>query len=84
LLYNPEQFKAWKNGMEELILLGQIPGTSIHITFSSWLLVALCTGLLLAILYDRRHQQRLFLSAVYLSLRFSKRKMIKQFDVIAL
>jgi len=70
--------------MEELILLGQVPGTSIHITFSSWLLIALCTGLLGAVTYDHRHEQRLFLSAIYLSLRLNRRKMLKQFDQIAL
>jgi hypothetical protein len=70
--------------MEQLILLGQIPGTSIHITFGSWLLIALCATLSLAITYDRRHEQRLFLSAVYLTLRVHRRKMLKQFDQIAL
>jgi hypothetical protein len=70
--------------VEQLILLGQIPGTSIHITFGSWLLMAFGLSLLCAVLYDRRHEQRLFLSAVYLSLRLNKRKMLRQFDQIAL
>lgn len=71
-------------GMEQLILLGQIPGTSIHITFGTWLVIALTASLTLAVMYDRAHGQRLFLSAIYLSLRLQKRKMIKQFDQIAL
>ena len=70
--------------MEELLLLGQIPGTSIHISFGGWLLLAMVASCVGAIAYDRRHGQRIFLSAVYVSLRLSKRKMLKQFEQIAL
>jgi hypothetical protein len=70
--------------MEELLLLGQIPGTSIHITFGSWLLLAFSLTLVSVIRYDWQHEQRLFMSAVYLSLRLSKRRMLKEFDQIAL
>lgn len=70
--------------MEELLLLGQIPGTSIHITFGSWLLIATLASCALAVLYDKHHGQRIFLSAVYISLRLGKRRMLKQFDQIAL
>jgi len=70
--------------MEELLLLGQIPGTSIHITFGSWLLIAMLASCAWAVVYDRHHDQRIFLSVLYISLRLSKRRMIKQFDQIAL
>lgn len=70
--------------MQDFILLGQIPGTSIHINFGSWLIIALCIGIMIGIIYDKRHQHRLLLGFIYLSLHRNKRRMLKQFDEIAL
>lgn len=70
--------------MEQLLLLGQIPGTSIHISFNAWLVIASFVVIAGIAIFDNYHQRRLLMSAIYLSLRHSKRKMLKQFDQIAL
>lgn len=70
--------------MEDFLLLGQIPGTSIHITFGTWLVGALLVALSAAYMYDRTHNRRLFISAVYLTIRYQRRKQLRYFDQIAL
>jgi hypothetical protein len=70
--------------MEDILLLGQVPGTSIHITFGVWLIAALIASLLAAFIYDKRRGHRLLFGAIYLSLRLQKRRMLKYFDQIAL
>ncbi len=70
--------------MEDFILLGKVPGTSIHITFGAWLIAALVVTIIAALIFDKKHGHRVFFSAVYLSMRLQKRRMLKQFDEIAL
>lgn len=50
--------------MEQFLLLGQVPGTKIVISFASWLLVFTIIGGLVGLLvvYRRRHQAREFFS----------------------
>lgn len=70
--------------MESLVLLGQIPGTSIHINFASWLVVAIIVSIAALLRYDHQHRRRLWFGALQLSLWYSGRRQAKYFDQIAL
>ena len=70
--------------MQDILLLGQIPGTTIRITFGAWLVIALGVSVVLAVLYDRTHERRLLMSGIYLSMLLQRRKTVKYFDQIAL
>lgn len=74
----------WDNFVESFILLGQIPGTSIHITFSGWLVMALCLSIVGAYLYDRSHEQRLMMSLIYFTIRYRRNKQLEYFEQVAL
>jgi hypothetical protein len=70
--------------VEELILLGQIPGTSLHITFLSWLISAMALTVVLTLYYDFRHNRHLLFGAFYFSINLSKRRLLQHLDEIAL
>lgn len=70
--------------MVDLLMLGQIPGTSIYINFGSWVILALLTASALTVRYDHLHRRRLWLGLVYLSLWWQFRDQTKLFDRIAL
>lgn len=71
--------------MVDLIMLGQIPGTSLHITFTSWLMLALLSMGAFLLRYDHTHQRRLWFGLIYLDLRMHRRRhFLRQLDRIAL
>ena len=71
--------------MEDLILLGQIPGTSLHITFTSWLVLAVLSMSTFLLRYDHTHQRQLWFGLLYLDLRLHRRRYyLKRLDQIAL
>jgi hypothetical protein len=70
--------------MEDLIMLGQIPGTSLHITFLGWLIAAALLSLIYALYHDFRHNRHLLFGLFYLSINLSKRRFLQHLDEIAL
>ena len=43
--------------MEEFLLLGQIPGTDIVVTFGMWMLIVCMLVILAGLVWAQRHQQ---------------------------
>ena len=70
--------------MEDLIMLGQIPGTSLHITFLSWLISAALLSVAAAYYYDTHHNRYLLFGLFYVSINISKRRLLQSLDQIAL
>jgi hypothetical protein len=70
--------------VEELILLGQIPGTSLHITFLIWLIAVLLLSIASSFYYDFHHKRHVMFGAFYLSINLSRRRLLQHLDEIAL
>lgn len=70
--------------MAELIILGKIPGTSIHISFLGWLAVVLLVLAVMAVRYKKRRQSRLWSSLISQLLRLRQHRLLKRLDEIAL
>lgn len=68
--------------MADLLLLGEIPGTSIVITFWGWL--AVIVGLLTVALLAGFLRSSLVDKLLYLSIARSKRAYLKHLDQVAL
>ncbi len=66
--------------MINFLMLGQLPGTSIHITFFSWLLCALLVMLSYAVHYDRNHEHRLWFAICYFSIAMTVHAKTKYLD----
>ncbi|GEM_PF-6596951 len=66
--------------MINFLMLGQVPGTSIHITFFSWLLCALLVMLAYTVYYDRNHEHRLWFAICYFSVAMTMRTKTKYLD----
>lgn len=60
--------------MADFLLLGQVPGTSIQITFWAWLLALSIISVVFYMWYSLFHLRRLVLALVYVTLRLSTRR----------
>ncbi len=70
--------------MEQFLLLGQIPGTTIQISFGDWLLGAFVITSIVLVRFDRKHQHQLLFTVALLWVHFHKQRQLKYFDQIAL
>lgn len=59
--------------MADFLLLGQIPGTSVQITFWGWLTVLSLSSVLFYFWYSLFHMRRFWMAMLYVSLRSSIR-----------
>lgn len=59
--------------MQDLIVLGLVPGTSIQLDFSDWLLIS-ATWLLLWLLVRERHELRSLIVSRYVAFRLAHLK----------
>lgn len=58
--------------MWEAIVLGQVPGTTLQVSFETWLAGMTVLGLIVAVFRVRRHLRRMaYLTWISLSLRLS-------------